>query len=73
MEFSQLLVVAFKTSGSPAGQSNYISIQSRSGITTVIVNQASAIQEPCSTSCDERQTLEAQDDISAMPAFQSVK
>ena len=60
-------------SNSPAGQSNCISIHSPSGPTTVIVNQASTSQEPCTTSSNERQTLEAPDDIAASPAFQPVR
>ena len=53
------------------GQSNYISIQSP-GPTSVIVNQASASQESCTGSCNERQTLEAPDDIAATPAHPPV-
>ena len=53
-----------------SGQSNYINIQNPSGPTTVIVNQA---QEPCANSCNERQTLEAPDDIAATPAYPPVR
>ena len=60
-----------------SGQSNYISIQSPSGPTTITVNQASpsqeSIQESCMSSCNEWQTLEAPDDIAAMPAFPPVR
>ena len=67
--------VASQDSEKPAacGESNYINIQSPSGPTTVIVNQASASQELCTGSCTERQTLEVPDDIAASPAHPPVR
>ena len=55
---------------SPTGQSNYISIQSPSGPTTVIVNQRSALPEPSST---QREAAETPDDVAATPAHQPVR
>ena len=63
-----LVPVAVKTPA-VSDQSNYNGIQSPSGPTTVIVSKASASQEPCTSSPNEQQTLEAPDGIAAMPPY----
>lgn len=62
-------------SGRTDPQTNYISIQSPSGPTTVIVNSTSAStsKELFAENSGDQQPLEPPDDVAATPAFQPVR